>query len=186
VIVEYLLLNRPTLIVFDGLDELLETHNRAAVVQRVESFANVYPAATVLVTSRRVGYAAAPLDEAVFARHELTDLTEEDVETYAAKWFGLDQSRSAGEVQNFVRGFMLESDGIPDLRRNPLILGLLCSLYRGQGFVPQNRPGVYEQCAALLFERWDKSRQIGHQLPAAAYLRPTFAHLGHALSVRLT
>lgn len=52
---DYLLLNGRALIIFDGLDELLETNQRQKVTADVESFCRLYPSARVLVTSREVG-----------------------------------------------------------------------------------------------------------------------------------
>jgi hypothetical protein len=49
---EYLLLNGRLLVVFDGLDELLDTTYRQEVSADVESFCSLYPSIPVLVTSR--------------------------------------------------------------------------------------------------------------------------------------
>ncbi len=176
-VVEYLLLNRHTMVIFDGLDELLNSSDRATLVDRIESFCLTYPNVRVIVTSRKVGYPAAPLDTSMFTLGELEELADDDVHLYASNWFSLDETRTDIEVASFVSGLTRESRAIPDLRRNPLLLGLLCSLYRGQGYLPQNRPAVYDQCASLLFERWDRSREITFPLPAASYLRPAIAHI---------
>ena len=60
---EYLLLNGRAMVIFDGLDELLETVHRQDVRNAVESFCTAYPSVPVLVTSREIGYEQAPLDE---------------------------------------------------------------------------------------------------------------------------
>ena len=63
---EFLFLNGGALVIFDGLDELLDTSDRRAVSADVESFANLYPGVRILVTSRSVGYEEAPLDASMF------------------------------------------------------------------------------------------------------------------------
>jgi hypothetical protein len=60
--------------------------------------------------------------------------------------------------------FLAESVHASDLRANPLMLSLLCMLYRYEGYIPENRPRVYEECSELLFWRWDKIRHIGTPL----------------------
>ena len=55
--------------------------------------------------------------------------------------------------------FISESASVADLRSNPLMLALLCILYRGAGSLPRNRTEVYEQCASMLYP------QVGCQAP---------------------
>ena len=40
------------------------------------------------------------------------------------------------------------------------MLSLLCSLYQYVGYIPENRPEVFEQCSELLFQRWDKVKRV--------------------------
>ena len=58
---EYLLLNGRLLVIFDGLDELLDSSYRLEVSGDIEAFCGLYPSVPVLVTSREVGYEQAPL-----------------------------------------------------------------------------------------------------------------------------
>jgi hypothetical protein len=67
--------------------------------------------------------------------------------------------------------------GVPDLRANPLLLSLMCILYRGEGSLPRNRAEVYEQCANLLFHRWDARRHIHQDLRVGHLLQPALQHL---------
>ncbi len=32
----------------------------------------------------------------------------------------------------------------------------MCDIYRGEGYIPKNRPEVYEKCSELLLKKWDK------------------------------
>ena len=69
------------------------------------------------------------------------------------------------EVHAKVAGFMTESERIEDLRSNPLMLALLCRMYKGPGTLPRTRPAVYQRCARMLFETWDSERGIKAVLP---------------------
>ena len=77
-----------------------------------------------------------------------------------------------------------ESSAIPDLRTNPLMLALMCILYRGVGYLPRNKAEVYEQCANLLFHKWDARRRIHADLRAGYLLEPVLRHLAWWLFVR--
>ena len=59
------------------------------------------------------------------------------------------------------------------------MLGLLCNLYRQDGFLTKNRPDVYHRCADLLFVKWDKHRGISVNLPMDHKLRPAMGFLAH-------
>jgi GTPase SAR1 family protein len=158
--IDYLLASGDCVVLFDGLDELLDTHRRKDVADAIEAFARLYASAKILVTSRTVGYWEAPLNPGTFATVTLSDLNVTEIEEYATKWFALQPKLSPQEQQDVSRSFVRESSTIGDLRSNPLMLSLLCNVYRGARSIPQNRADLYEQCATMLFERWDEERGI--------------------------
>lgn len=175
--IEYLLLTGRLMVIFDGLDELLETHRRQQVRDDVESFQRRFPNARVLITSRAIGYEQAPLDEEQFPVVHLSEFKDEQVEEYAQKWFRLDNSLSNMEQQQKAQAFIEESRAVPDLRVNPLLLALMCNFYLGQNYLPRHLPEVYETCARMLFETWDRSRGIEAVLPIAEHIRPAMRYL---------
>ncbi len=173
--IEYLLLTGRAMVIFDGLDELLDTSYRAEISGDVESFANLYPAIPILVTSREVGYQQAPLSPDVFSAFRLASFSDPQIRQYAQNWFRLDKASSDADKQ--AEAFMQDSAVVSDLRSNALMLGLMCNLYKGSGYIPRNRPDVYEACAVMLFDRWDRLRQIGKPLNIESLLRPAMQHL---------
>ncbi|MBS1870757.1 MAG: NACHT domain-containing protein [Actinobacteria bacterium] len=175
---EYLLRNGLAVVLFDGLDELLETSRRQEVAADIESFVTLFPATPVLVTSRRIGYDEAPLDARRFGTYSLQELDERQVTEYVTKAFTLDSEPMTADSP-LVRTFLHESRTVADLRSNPLMLGLMCSLYRGESYIPSNRSEVYEKCAVMLFERWDRQRRISPAVPFESHLRPTMQFLAH-------
>ena len=150
---EFLFLNGHALVVFDGLDELLDTAYRREITADVEAFCALFPTTPILVTSREVGYDEAPLDDKLFARYRLADFTESQVTSYSHKWFSLDEDVPATVRTKHAASFIRESGLVPDLRGNALMLGLMCNIYRGENYLPRNRPDVYQKCALMLFER---------------------------------
>jgi len=161
---EYLLLNGRTIVIFDGLDELLDTSYRREISNDLEGFCNFYSSVPILVTSREVGYEQAPLDDKLFSVFRLLPFNDDQVKEYVNKWFSLDEDLSQEEQLNKAQSFMVESRSIPDLRTNPLMLALLCNIYRGLNYIPQNRPEVYENCSMMLFKRWDLSKGLHYSI----------------------
>jgi hypothetical protein len=178
-VVEGLLLSGRAVVIFDGLDELIDTSKRRTITERVELFSLRYPLTKVLVTSRRVGYDEAAMDPSVFEVFELAEFSAENVERYVRNWFvqveGLEEARAITTTDSFIA----ESGAVSDLRKNPLMLALMCIIYRGQHWIPRNRPDVYEHCATLLFNKWDSSRQIYVDLKAGAYVDSAIKHLAY-------
>lgn len=152
-VVEGLLLSGRAMVIFDGLDELIDTSKRRQVTERVELFCTRYPLTKVLVTSRRVGYEEAALDPTVFEVYGLAEFSDDDVETFVTRWFMQVDGASEDKARALAASFTEESSAVPDLRRNPLMLSLMCIIYRGQNWIPRNRPEMYEYCAKLLFEK---------------------------------
>jgi hypothetical protein len=171
-----LLLTGAAIVIFDGLDELLDTAHRADVAAVVERFCTEYPLVPVLVTSRLVGYDQARLDDRQFGRYRIRGFGEDQVRDYVTKWFAQDLS-VADEAPTWTEAFMTESANVPDLRSSPLMLALMCILYRGEASLPRNRAEVYEQCASLLFRKWDARRRIHRELKAGHLVEPAIRHL---------
>ncbi|MEV7071647.1 NACHT domain-containing protein [Streptomyces sp. NPDC093990] len=141
-------------VIFDGIDEIIDIVRRKQFVRVIESFASRYPLIPVLVTARRVGYGKAPFSSE-FSVYELDDFSDDQVFEYTTKWFEATE-RGSAEKDAFLR----ETENVPDVRTNPLMLSLLCALYRARGYIPRNRREVYKACADLLFQRWDAMRHI--------------------------
>jgi hypothetical protein len=169
--VEYMLLNDRAVVILDGLDELLDTSLRRDVVQAVEGFAHRYPSCPLIVSSRRVGYDEAPLDHELFLRLELSEFSQSQVVEYVNKWFALDESVALIRREELAEAFARDSTFVADLRTNPLLLSLMCGIYASENYIPRNRPDVYEKCALLLFDRWDKQRGIVAPLSFDAHVQ---------------
>jgi hypothetical protein len=181
-----LLISGRALVIFDGLDELVDTSHRIEVTEIVEQFGIEYPLTPILVTSRFVGYNQARLDDRQYACYRLNGFDQDQVNEYVRKWFDRDATLDAAERTRWTNSFMRESVNVPDLRSNPLLLALMCILYHGEGFIPRNRPDVYQQCAEMLFRKWDARRHINVELRARSLIEPALRHLAYWLFTRRT
>jgi hypothetical protein len=176
---DYLLSVGRVVVIFDGLDELIDTSYRREISDDVESFCALYPSIPVIVTSRVVGYEEAPLSEDRFEVYTLAPFDDNQVLEYATKWFSRDHDAPAASRTAKANAFFHESKSVPDLRSNPLMLGLMCTLYYVEGYIPRNRPELYEKCSVMLFERWDKGRGIVLKLSFDEHIRPALQYLAH-------
>ncbi|MFI6100280.1 NACHT domain-containing protein [Lentzea sp. NPDC051213] len=175
--VEYLLRNGRAVVVLDGLDELVQPELRRRVVRLVEGFAHQYPLTPIVVTARKVGYAEAPLSESLFTTGTVDDFDSGQVADYATRWFALDAATPAHERARLAEAFLGESTEIEELRRNPLLLALLCAMYSSEHYLPRNLAQVYERCAVMLFDRWDSMRGIALPVQFQGRLRAAVQHL---------
>ncbi|MEJ2857735.1 MULTISPECIES: NACHT domain-containing protein [unclassified Saccharothrix] len=155
-------------VVFDGLDEVTDIARRRALVRAIESFCRRYPLAGVVVSCRREGYESAPLDPLAFPAYQVPDFTYDQVLDYATNWFNLIARFEGVDPVSMRNRFMSESVHAAELRSNPLMLSLLCILYQYEGYIPENRSQVYEECAELLFGRWDRVRDVRTAIRADA------------------
>ncbi|WKV73883.1 NACHT domain-containing protein [Streptomyces sp. PCS3-D2] len=179
--VEHALTSGRAFVIFDGLDELIDTSLRRKVVELVESFAYRYPMTPILVTTRKVGYEEAPLDSSLFHAVQLGQLDDDGVKSYADKWFMLDNTLEKNRRVELSASFFQDSRFVADLTQNPLMLSLMCGIYASENYIPANRPEVYKKCTELLFDKWDKQRGIVTPLPFDAHVKHAINALAYAI-----
>ena len=153
-VIEALLATGQVVLVFDGIDEIQVVSTRTSVVKQLATLARNYPAIPILCTTRRTGGELRGFENTRYRVMALAEYDESQVEDYVAKWFGLKKR------PQLTQAFLGESRDLLDLRRNPLMLALLCSLFTQQAYIPQSRREVYTRCAAFMFREWDPSRGI--------------------------
>jgi NACHT domain len=183
-LVERLLLTGRAAVIFDGLDELLDTSRRRDVSERVEQFCSAYPITPVLVTSRVVGYNQARLDDDQFSCYRLSGLGDAEAAEYVHKWFATQEQMPAAEASTKAKAFLAESEKARDLRANPLLLSLMCILYRGAGSLPGDRAGIYAECAKLLLRKWDEQRELYRKVSYDHLVEQAIRHLAWWLFTR--
>lgn len=177
-LLETMLGNGRVLLAFDGLDEILKTSLRRQFVDLVIKFTNQYPLCPVIVTSREVGYDKAPLPAAEFEEFVLGEFLDKDVETYAEKFARHVARKRAEESRKSAKKFISQTaQNASDLRKNPLMLGLMMWIFSIRDDVPSNRPDIYQECASLMFERWDGDRDIIIAIPNTFDRLQIFAYL---------
>ncbi len=154
-VIEYLLLNGYLVIIFDGLDELLDPAYRREIRDDIQLFCYLYSSTPAIVTSRIVGYQEAPLDPEVFENYKLVEFSNTQTIDYVTKWFNLNKQVDKEQREKSISSFLEESKDLSDIRSNPLLLALMCNIYKTEGYIPQSRAELYEKCTKMLISRWD-------------------------------
>lgn len=144
------------LVLFDGLDEVVEWRQRSNVLTSIQSFTQNYPKARVIVTSRVIGYRAQDLRDAGFRHFMLQDLDREQIQHFVVEWhritYGNDDERS--RKQGRLERSIDRSKAIRELAGNPLLLTLMAILNRGEE-LPRDRLRLYEKATEVLLYQWD-------------------------------
>jgi predicted NACHT family NTPase len=150
-------------VMFDGLDEVIDIHDRSTVVQEIINFTNRYPKVRVIVTSRIVGYSPQSFTGKKFCHFTLQDFDEEQIEEFIEKWHNiafLPNDPDKWRIKTRLQKAIHESKAIHSLAGNPLLLTMISILNRKQE-LPRARTELYEQASRVLLHQWDlESKQL--------------------------
>jgi HEAT repeat protein len=136
----------PHLVMFDGLDEIAvgvasPLENRQLyrdIVNKIVDFADQYPAAQIIVTSRLGGYNSERLRNAKFRHFILQDLSRFQISDFVDKWCKLLFEKDADRQQlkeRLNRAFE-DSTAIQNLANNPQILTMMAIILSHHGSLP--------------------------------------------------
>ncbi|MCK9931016.1 HEAT repeat domain-containing protein [Frankia sp. Mgl5] len=159
-------------VVFDGLDEIFDPRERDVVGRQIAAFAERFPRARVVVTSRVIGYGRRVLADADFAHFTLQELSVQEIRAFVRRWYEIalpDQPTEATRRRNRLWQAIDESSSIRELAGNPLLLTVLAIIGRRQE-LPRERRAVYAHAAAVLVDRWDVNRYLVDSRVDTGYL----------------
>ena len=158
------LTNRPAIVMFDGLDEVLDPAERENIVIDIINFSRTYPQAKILVTSRIVGYEPQRLRfaKAGFRHFLLQDLNETQIREFIEKWHNLafqdnltDGERKGKRLQDAIAN----SIAFRELAGNPLLLTMMAILNR-RDVLPQDNITLYKEASAVLLQHWEADKYL--------------------------
>jgi hypothetical protein len=158
------LLESPTLVMFDGLDEVFDRATQSTVIDDIIRFSQQYPKVQVLVTSRIIGYNPDRLQHSGFRHFTLQSLDTNEIHEFIDRWYDLsmgsdpDKVRLKQRLKDAIlpgRGFAnANSKAIANLADNPLLLTMMAILNRRQE-LPRDRADLYDQASRVLLYHWD-------------------------------
>ncbi|MGK7954600.1 MAG: NACHT domain-containing protein, partial [Crocosphaera sp.] len=158
------------LLLLDGLDEVPQEH-REMLCRKIQEFSQQFPKSSLIITSRK---SAQKFHFRGFTYVEIAGFDSNKIESCVTKWF-VATSKNKTEGKKKAKQFLEqlnrpENDPIRELAVTPILLNLLCSIFKEQAKFPRQRAKLYEAGLDILLQRWDCSRGIKrddfyHDLP---------------------
>lgn len=152
------LLEAPTLVMFDGLDEIFDRATQSAVIDDIIRFAQQYPQARVLVTSRIVGYNHERLQHSGFRHFTIQSLDTDEIHEFIDRWYDLSMGSDPDRerLKQRLNDAVTNSKAIQNLADNPLLLTMMAILNKDEKEgLPQNKVDLYQKASELLLHKWD-------------------------------
>jgi hypothetical protein len=155
---------RQALVIFEGLDEMINPIMRHETTRAILRFSEEYPQARILVTSRSAGYDPQILLAGGFRHFLLQEFTAAQIRRFIESWH---REAFANVAEQSLLSARLEqslddSRSIRDLAGNPLLLTMLALLNRNQE-LPRDRADAYEQMSRVLLHQWDVNKFLREQ-----------------------
>lgn len=170
------------LLLFDGLDEIVDRQVRIRIVQSLVNFATLYPGNRLLIGSRPAGSDEAEgLLGGGMKRCQIARFTSDDVKRFFHSWYTQDTTLSPQEQQAYAESLythLQETPNLLELATTPLLCTQLALIWhRNNASFPTRRVMIYEECCRVLIEKWERLHDISYQ--------GAFSHLGWEQHVRL-
>lgn len=150
------LLESPTLVMFDGLDEVFDRTIQSTVTDDIIRFSQQYPKAKVLVTSRIIGYNPERLSHSGYQHFTIQSLDTEEIHEFIDRWYDLSMGSDPDKarLKQRLKDAIANSQAITNLADNPLLLTMMAILNRRQE-LPRDRADLYDQASRVLLYQWD-------------------------------
>lgn len=176
------------IILFDGLDEVLDEKDRENAVRQIAMFAREYGANRMIVTSRPAGWSKQYFPD--FEEYDIQDLSDDAVRKFIGDWYrvvkvaesrknlpeksGEEQirkaeraaERSASEDAGKLWAALSKNQGLLKVSRRPLILVLITLVYKYQHSLPHGRAELYKECLKILLDTWEDKKEIDSSIRA--------------------
>ncbi|MCP4661046.1 MAG: SUMF1/EgtB/PvdO family nonheme iron enzyme, partial [bacterium] len=176
------------LILVDGLDEVADAAERAAVSRWLEEAIRQLPGSTFVVTSRYAGYKGDARLSGHFLELHVRDLSEDAVRRFINAWYHAVESQAqlgreaevADALAREAAADLAEKIFDPEdprtstlrlLATNPLMLQILCLVHRDRKTLPEKRVELYRECALVLLELWRRAKGMPLDFLAQEALR---------------
>jgi hypothetical protein len=141
------------LLLIDGLDEIVDPRVRARFCQQLERFHVAHPAAPIVITSRIVGYREMGYRFGDGFEHvTVADLTREDKEDFAQRWYALTEpvpARRQAAARSLISDIH-STDRIERLTANPMLLTTMALVKRKVGRLPSRRADLFAEAIEVL------------------------------------
>lgn len=156
-----LLTGGKALILLDGLDEV-PSAIFDKIYQEIRRFCQTFYKNKFVITCRTAAY---KYKLPGFNEVEVADFQEHQIELFVKKWFVVVARRTSAEGKSFCNLFIQhlnlpENQRLWKLATTPLLLHLLCLVFKAKRQFPYRLTNLYEQILNVLFARWDDIRGV--------------------------
>ena len=148
--------SQPTLVMFDGLDEVFDRATQSIIIDDIIRFSQQYPKAQILITSRIIGYNPERLRHANFRHFTIQPLSTDEIHEFIDRWYTLALGNDPDKPRLVTRlkEAIANSTAIQNLADNPLLLTMMAILNRRQE-LPRDRADLYDHASRVLLYHWD-------------------------------
>lgn len=148
------------LLLFDGLDEV-DVSKKQIITDSIENLADASDS-RIVVTCRIMSYRSQKEKLHNFAQYEIAPLGEAQVDRFIDMWHmelvhsGAVQPNDANELKSRFRQSIWQNRELWSMASNPLLLDSMALVHTHEGFLPQDRVLLYEDCVDLLLWNWEE------------------------------
>jgi len=138
------------LFLFDSFDEIPESKQNKILNQIIE-VVNEFPNNKYIITSR----ITEPLTKLEsFSEVQIAEFGELEILKFVSSWFkDIDYKKGKSLIAKITKDIHLK-----ELSTNPLLLSLICILYKNDLFIPKSKSSLYERCVECFLREWDRTR----------------------------
>lgn len=158
------------LCLLDGLDEVPQ-QIQETLCKNIDSFAQEFYKNQVIIASRS---SAQQFHFRGFTYVEISDFDRQQIQCFSQKWFAAtipNKAKAKSKAKQFLEQLdNPENRPIRELAVTPILLNLLCSVFKEKASFPRQRTRLYQTGLDILLQRWDQARgierdSIYHDLP---------------------
>ncbi|GFE69809.1 NACHT domain-containing NTPase [Chroococcus sp. FPU101] len=148
------------LLLLDGFDELSDSENEF-IFKEISQFAKSYYKNVIFLTSRS---GIQKYHFQGFNYVEISDFNAEQIKEFSQKWFVATATNKAEgliKAEQFIEQLeKANNQPIRDLGVTPILLNLICSVFKEKASFPTKRAKLYQAGLDILLKKWDQARGI--------------------------
>jgi len=162
-----------SLILLDGLDEVVDEGQRRRIVEQIETFLHQYWENPAVITSRPAGYRRDFFKLEEFPHYTLEPFDETQRNLFIDHWYSSRErdpakaERRKADLCKALNG----KDRLRQLAENPLLLTIIVLIHRYQAELPRQRFKLYEKAVETLLTSWDSGKEL-KLYDVLKYLKP--------------
>ena len=144
----------------DGLDEV-PTEKMSEMTNAIRNLVDIHANNRFIVSCRIAAYHHS-LNFQRFTNLAIADFNDKQIQTLIHKWFESHSQPEWGQ-QCWEKLNSRDYAATKELTKTPLLLTLICILFRKRGEFPNKRATVYNEALWTLLSEWDASKEIIRQ-----------------------